>query len=923
SGLTPGSIKPNIDFGKIPLYFIQNKGQVDKRAQFYAKASRYTLWLTKEGLVFDSIRSEKKKSEARNPKSETNPNDQNIKEKSGKNLKLNTKHSTLLTREVSRLLFIGSNKDPVITPIQKNQLKVNFFKGNDKSKWRSAPTSQAVLYSDLYKDIDLKVYGIEKEIEYDWIVKPGGNPDDIKFEYKNTLDTKINKDGDLEIKTEFGILIHKKPIAYQHSTHSLQLSAEIKGKSELSDIKANFKKISKNTYGFTTGKYDKTKPLIIDPVVLVYSSYLGGNHWQEGRGIAVDNNGYVYVTGFTISTDFPILNGYQTTYQGSTNNWGGDVFVTKFDTTKSGEASLLYSTYLGGSYDDSGYRIAVDKNGCTYITGATSSSDFPILNGYQTTFQGDWTGDIFISKLDTTKSGISSLLYSTYLGGNAYEGAWGIAADSIENVYVVGYTNSTDFPILNGFQTNLQGNCDGFITKIDTTKSGTVSLIYSTYLGGSGSDAGFGIVVDNRGYAYITGDTSSTDFPILNGHQTILQGYNNAFIAKIDTTKNGKSGLLYSTYLGGDQDDRGLGIDIDNNENAYITGQTTSSDFPILNGYQTTYHGRENPWGGDGFVAKFDTSKIGDSSLLYSTYLGGSNDEYGFRIAVDKNGYAYVTGTTNSIDFPTLKGYQMRFQGDRGWWGGDGFVTKFDTSKIGKSSLLYSTYIGGKSDEESNGIAVDSSGNAYITGFTSSTDFPTMKGYQMKRQGYLDAFLTKLSFINYHKIRVIVDGEGGSVDDKSHQVGNGKDVKIKIFSDTGYEIDKIIDNGIEMEVANPYVIYNIREDHEVFITFKRIKYPPVLSLTGERKTERSWIITKDFAELHISITEHETDPVEVLKYVLYKSISGIWAEKASYNASGSYTFIDKYINKNEKSSYKLTALSPEGEVITETEILIL
>jgi hypothetical protein len=580
-----GALRPDIHFGKIPLYFVANKGQVNEKARFYAKASRYTLWMTKQGLVFEAHSAE---SRAHSKKRKT-------------------------VRDVSRLLFLDANRDPEMVPIKEAKLRVNYFKGKDKSKWHcDIPTSLAVLYKSLYKNIDLKVYGIEKVIEYDWIVKPGGNHHDIRFVYTSVKGTRLDEQGNLLIETDFGELMHKRPVSYQKRKAQ---SAERRAKSAKSigqdaktspqrsrlcamryalcdKIDVKFKRISNNTYGFEVGEYDKSRELIIDPVVLAYSTYLGGSSINNGYGIAVDGSGCAYVTGRTKSSDFPTMNQYQV-YQG---DW--EAFMTKLDTTKSGASSLIYSTYLGGSNNDYGSGIAVDSSGCAYAAGSTDSSDFPTRNPYQANLNG--YRDTFLTKLDTTKNGTSSLIYSTYLGGSGNDDGRGIAVDDSGCAYVTGSAVSSDFPTLNPFQAEKRRLSDAFITKLDTTISGTSSLIYSTYLGGYGTDEGRGIAVDSSGCAYVTGSSISLDFPILNPYQGQNRGVCDASITKLDTTKSGTSSLIYSTYLGGSNDDYGYGIAVDHSGRVYVAGVTWSSNFPTLNEYQAEMRGRFY----DAFVTK-------------------------------------------------------------------------------------------------------------------------------------------------------------------------------------------------------------------------------------------------------------------------------------------------------------------------------
>jgi hypothetical protein len=678
-----GYVKPDLNFGKFPLYFIYNKGQVHKKAKFYAKASRYTLWLTGEGLIFDSLQRLENKDNAKRSR-----------------------------RDVSRLLFLNANKQPDIIPVGETKHRVNYFKGNKKSQWKcDIPTSQAVLYKGLYKQIDLRVYGIEKQVEYDWIVKPGGNPGDIQFVYKNVKNARVDKNGNLVIETKFGELLHKRPVSYQFVGD------------KKTEVIVEFKKTGRHTYGFEIGEFNKKYSLIIDPVVLAYSTYIGGINQDYSLAIAVDDNGSAYISGFTYAPNFPTLNEFQT------DQIYDDAFVTKIDTTKSGDYSLVYSTYLGGSRLDHGRGIAVDSSGNVYVTGDTSSTDFPILNQYQSD-QG--AEDAFVVKLDTTKSGISSLVYSTYLGSSGSDMGRAITVDENGVVYVTGVTWESDFPILNQYQV-YQARSDVFVTKLDTTKSGESGLIYSTYLGGGDDEYGRGIAVDNNSCVYVVGDTYSSDFPIQAYYQSV-QSVHDIFVTKLDTTKSGSSSLVYSTYLGGNGDDRGMGIAVDNDGNAFVAGETSSTNFPILNQYQSDQGGY------DAFAAQLNTKQSGTSSLIYSTYLGGNGLDYCTGIAIDKMGYVYVTGGTNSSNFPILNEYQSMSLNY------DTFVTKLDMRKIGFAGLIYSTYLGGSAIETSRGIAVDNKGNAYITGQTSSADYPIKNQYQTDPEIQRDAFVTKLVF---------------------------------------------------------------------------------------------------------------------------------------------------------------------------------
>jgi hypothetical protein len=385
---------------------------------------------------------------------------------------------------------------------------------------------------------------------------------------------------------------------------------------------------------------------------------------------------------------------------------------------------LVYSSYLGGSGGDQGNSIAVDASGNAYVTGLTDSTNFPTANALQST-NSSGTYDAFVTKINPAGS---ALIYSTYLGGNGLDDGTGIAVDASGNVYVTGRTSSTNFPTAKALQSTLAGEGNAFVTKINPTGS---ALVYSTYLGGSDYDSGNGIALDASGNAYVTGAASSTNFPTTaDAFQTAIAGSENAFISKINATG---SALVYSTYLGGNEDDSGNAIAVDASGNAYVTGTTDSANFPTTAGaFQKAIGGIYD----NAFVTKLNPS---GSALVYSSYLGGSGDDGGQGIAVDASGNAYVTGLTDSTNFPTTAGaFQTATGGD-----GDAFISKINATG---TALVYSTYLGGSADDGGEAIAVDASGNAYVTGLTSSTNFPTVNALQPTYgPGQSDVFVTKLN----------------------------------------------------------------------------------------------------------------------------------------------------------------------------------
>ena len=459
----------------------------------------------------------------------------------------------------------------------------------------------------------------------------------------------------------------------------------------------------------TGGNDTETKNNYISVIPENYSTYLGGSGSDCGYSVAVDNDGNIYVTGYTGSSNFPTTtDAYQNSLAG-----GNDVYLTKYN--KSG--ILVYSTYLGGGGDDYGNSIALDKDGNIYITGRTNSGNFPTTtDAYQTSNGG--ISDIFLAKFNSN----GTLVYSTYLGGSNNEYGYGIAVDGDGNSYITGYSASSNFPTTTGaYQNSFAGGYDVILSKFNS--SGT--LVYSTYLGGESYDEGNGIAVDNEGNIYITGYSQAGNFPITsNAFQTSRGGGTDAFLSKFNST----GALVYSTYLGGSINDIGTGVAVDGDGNCYLTGRTPSSNFPTTtDAYQKTLSNSL-----DVYLSKFNSS----GALVYSTYLGGSDADYGYGIAVDGDGNSYITGHTSSTNFPSTTGaYQTSFAGSE-----DAFIAKFNN--VG--SLMYSTYLGGIGADEGLGIAVDNNENSYITGVTGSSDFPvTVGAYQSTSGGANDAFITK------------------------------------------------------------------------------------------------------------------------------------------------------------------------------------
>jgi Leucine-rich repeat (LRR) protein len=666
------------DFGKVPLYFIANKGQMDERVSYFARTSKYTLWLTKQGLVFD----------------------QRVPAK-----------DSVKRRDVSRFCFLNSNPDPRISPIETTSYRVNYFKGRDRSQWYTQiPTSKAVLYENLYKNIDLKVYGIEKEIEYDWVVKPGGDPGEIRFRCEGVKSCTLDEKGDLIVKTALGKLVHKRPTGYQVK----------EGQKHPVEITFSKPKGLKNTFGFQVSAYDKNYPLVIDPMVIVYTSYLGGNDDDYINGMVVDGSGSVIVAGITMSSDFPVLNGWQETRAG----WS-DAFVTKFTPDGTG---LVFSTLVGGSSGDSAHSIGLDSGGSIYIGGNTGSSDFPTLNAFQETFYGV-ESDAFVCKISADGSG---LIYSSFLGGSGMDSVDEIAINNSGELYTLGSTESWDFPLQNPIDSTFSGYNDLFIAKFSS--SGT-NLVYSTFLGGSDFEQAGGIAIDNSGCAYVTGMTPSTDFPTVNAFQSTNAGQEEGFLSKISADG---SSLVYSTYLGGNTFDWLCDIKVDNTGAAYVTGFSASSNYPTTpSAYQPALLGPDAA-----VITKLSPS---GSSLVYSTFLGGSSGA-GANVLGLYNGSVYIAGRTSSYDFLLVDPFKDFFSYYSGL-----FIAQISPDG---STLDFSSFLSNAEEGNVEDIAVDSSGNLYLVGDTSN-NFPAYQGFQNTfGGGSYDGFVTKLIPSQYSRITV-------------------------------------------------------------------------------------------------------------------------------------------------------------------------
>ena len=792
----PSNKAVNQKIGKLQIPFIANEGQADKKVAFYANTFGGTVFVTNEGEIVYALpkalgveslesgvmESEKCRGELRTPDQiqqrrgelhspnvihntgcEVHDNHKScIKDNKSFN-NSQTHNSKLVNFELQGVALketlVGA-KVKEIKGEDKSATKINYFKGNDQKKWKSnISTYDVVDLGEVYNGIELKLKAYGNNVEKLFHVKPGANPDQIKINLSgiqppgnppplspsvrgtgvcpplagvggglsgglSASGLWVNEQGQLVAETALGPVTFTKPVAYQE-IDGKRVNVEVEYSIEnTADRNQNINCSTKNastlqlinselTYGFAVASYDKTKELIIDP--LLASTFLGGSDHDYVESLALGINGNVYVAGVTQSNDFP-------TTTGAFNTSFNAVFVSKFDSELT---SLQVSTILSGSDDEDDYEslsILVDKSGNVYVTGDTSAIDFPVTIGaYDSTFGGET--DVFVSKLD---SDLTKLLASTYLGGNDYDYNDSIALDESGNVYVTGQTYSITYPTTtSAYNTFLNGERDAFISKLD---SELTKLLASTYLGGNSDDIGRSLALDTSGNVYITGYTSSSDFP------TTIGAYDRTsdsiFISKLDSEL---MKLLASTYLGGDDSDSVKSLALDTSGNVYIAGYTSSDGFPTTKGaYDITLDGYY-----DAFISKLDSEL---TNLLASTYLGGTHhwDEV-FSLTIDTSDNVYVTGYTSSKDFPiTADAYDTTFNG--GYY--DAFVSKLDS---GLTKLLASMYIGGEDDDYGNCLALDTSGNVYVTGYTSSLDFPTTTGaFDITFGGEWDVFTLKI-----------------------------------------------------------------------------------------------------------------------------------------------------------------------------------
>jgi hypothetical protein len=706
-------------YGRLPLAFEANQGQTAAEVRYVAHGQGYQMFLTNQEAVLTLRQS------AAGAKSA----------KVGALIATRTHRTRNVTAKTSvlRMHFEGANSAAEIAGTKPLPGKTNYFIGGDPEKWHTdIPSYEAVRYREIYPGVDLLFYGRDQRLEYDFIVAPGADPNVIAFNIAGARKMQIDSRGYVLMNVAGGKVELQKPVIYQ----------EVNG--ERREIAGIYSIAGDRQVRFSVAEYDHTQPLTIDPI-LNYSTYLGGTTDDLAFGLALDALGNAYLAGQTFSTDFPQMNPEPSTPPGDIATFG-TAFVSELNPTGT---SLLYSTYVGGSGSvkggDLAQAIAVDTASPVniYVTGRTFSPDFPVTTNANIGQPGpggtSTGGTAFVTKLIPGNTGAAQLGYSSYLGGDTLDDGIGIAVDTSGNAYVVGVTESSNFPSMNPLPFSANAAGTAFLAEINpSAASGPASLVFSTYLGGSGTgnpsgtfpfgDYAFGVVLGGNNEVFIVGTTTSTDFPVHGTQVKPCRNVGSAFVSEINVAT---PAVTYSTCLGGTTADLGEAIALGPNNLVYLTGQTFSPDFPTVPVGQTIPVAppatSPSPTNGVAFVSVVNTTT---GSLTYSTLLGGNNGDYGDAIAVDSSGNAYVTGFSGSADFPITQG---AYQTSRLNSAGTTFITEVNPAGVNaQAQLVYSTFLGGSKGVGANppqadialGLALGS-GNVYVDGQAGTSDFPT------------------------------------------------------------------------------------------------------------------------------------------------------------------------------------------------------
>ena len=674
---------------QLPLRFEANQGQAGPGVRYTARAGGYSLSLTDRGAAIGIAGS----------------------------------------RPIV-LSLVNGRRAARIEGLDQLPTRTDYFVGSRQS-WRTGiPTYARVRYHEVYPGIDVVYYGSQNQLEYDFVLQPGADPDAIRIRFRGPVETVVSPQGDLILESPAGRIVQKKPVIYQHESGSAR--REIGGRYVL---------LGRNLAGFRVERFDRARTLVIDPA-LVYSSYLGGTGKDQINAARLGPNNWLYVTGQIDTNQLAPTEGALSVGA----NGFLDAFLAIIDATPGAGYPLIYYSYLGGTNNDAALALDVDSAGLVYLTGYTASTDFPLSGNAFQAEGAATTQDAFVTVISPCVAarfscpvfGGDSIIFSSYLGGTAGTDVGnGIAVGPGGMIHVIGNTQSNDFPLTDtAYQNTLWGAQDTFICKIDPSAG---ALVYSSYMGGeSGLDDGRAILVDSEGLVYFASSTASQNFPVkgLNYDPNPIGGQD-LIIGVMDLTKSGDDSLVYSTYLGGSGNDEVRAMAFDAKGNLLLTGYTLSTDFPATTDALRTINSGAN----DAFVVVFNPALPSQTGLIYSTYLGGSHGDSGWAIQGDSAGSIYVTGYTLSGDFPVVNAIQPQW-GD----GIDIFIVKLKPGIAGPGALEYSTYIGGSAIYQPTGIVITSDNRAIVAGYGYAglpvSDNPLQSGYA---GGGADGFLLVVS----------------------------------------------------------------------------------------------------------------------------------------------------------------------------------
>ena len=635
-----------------------------------------------------------------------------------------------------KMAFQNANPAPVKHGLDKLAARFDSYKGNNPKNWKVDVTGyQKVAYDAIYPGVDLVFYGKGQKMEHDFVVAPHADPKQIRLAFEGASKVSLDAQGNLRLEAGTDKMSMTKPVAYQ-----------TRPTGERAEVAAQFAESADHSIGFALGEYDSNLPLVIDPMVL-YSSYFGGSGEDEFVALAVDlKTDSVWIAGSSNSTDLAFNEGG---LNGANASGGRDVIILQLVQANGGNISIKYSSVYGGTGSEEPVAIAVAPNGYVFVAGSTASVDLPTVGAYSTTFQG--ASDAFIMGLDPTRvlsGGGNALIYSTFIGGTSTDTATAMTIDSNNIVYVAGYTLSTDFPtsstaVLSGSR----GGYDAWVVKMDTS-AGSSGLLYSTTYGAGATDQATGVAVDSKGFIYITGWTYSTNFPVAgDGPIQTYMAQGDGFLVKIDPNRTGVDGIVWGTFLGGFGYDQPTGMQFGADGKLYISGFTTSTDFPVVGNAPQ----RKNAGGADMFLMAYDFTQTPSKWLVFSTYLGGTGDDIALGMSVDPQNRVTLVGYTHplsAIANPTAKAFPTTANATQSKSLGleEGVIARIDPSLPSEQALTFSTFWGGPLNDIGLGAFADPRGCLiYAVGTTNSPNLLVVT-YPLPGGGALatgpDAYIT-------------------------------------------------------------------------------------------------------------------------------------------------------------------------------------